>query len=500
VGPPSGTSGASHTASGWTDAVMQPTPSDRGWTEPAPMRGGSGVEGLVEEFGSEDSSYGLGSVASSGPTEAELQFWAQTRTALRHLQQASDGIPKQVGSVVTESFEQVVRDELAAPTASLRQLQQQLPGYAEHVARVVADELEGPAAAIRQLQDDVPAQIDRLERNMRGVMSEELPARLDALDRDLHGALREELPAQLDRLERNVQGVLRDELPQHLDRLDRNMNSAMREDLPQHLDRIERMVSGALHEQLPQRLERLERSVTGQMQEDAERFEQSVAGNVTRLAQGLEGRVVDSEQQLRAQFERVESTMRGELDRVQRGLHQDIAGHTELTRQLQEQLPGQLGHVEHTVREQAREISGEIRTDLASLMGEMATLNRATLDRLAAVSGDLDRDRLQRVEDLELLVDSMTTGWKGIYGAVTQVFDRAGEIDGRIGSLERTLEQSLAQVRQQLETNLGAMQQHLKELQPAPVVVTVNHPDAQVAQTSRPGYTTGQESTPGTSY
>jgi hypothetical protein len=72
------------------------------------------------------------------------------------------------------------------------------------------------------------------------------------------------------------------------------------------------------------------------------------------------------------------------------------------------------------VREQVRPVG----RNLAEIRG----LTNQVIRRLERIEGDLLAERHARVDDLALLVDLISTGWKSV--------------DGRLGSLERSLQSS----------------------------------------------------------
>lgn len=375
------------------------------------------------------------------PTEEEMQFYAQTRTALRNLQQTSESLPSQVVGGVLGEVERVVRDELAAPNTTLRliqqNLQQGLPQVAERVEAALRDEVEAPTAAIRQVQEELPAQLERVTRDVASGVS-----------------------GELDRITGSIQGTIT---------------------------------------------------------RDVGQLEQSIATNVTRMAQGLGEGVARVERNLsgldesvgryergvHSEFERVEAALRSSIEDAHAGLRDDLVQPTETVRKLDDELPSRFGRIERAVAEQADttrgEVLGEVRSvrvevldevrstrrDLSGVLVGLVDANQATLDRLAQVTSTLEQDRTSRAEDLEFLVDTMTTGWDGMAKAITTLYEQGSVASERIASLEARLEQATRA--------LEGMEHHVRELQPAPVVVTVNHPDAQVSHATRSGYLLGNE-------
>jgi hypothetical protein len=92
------------------------------------------------------------------------------------------------------------------------------------------------------------------------------------------------------------------------------------------------------------------------------------------------------------------------------------------TTALEESLPGK---VEDAVRGQA----GPMGRNLAEVRGLMNQLLR----RLSALEGDLLSERNARVDDLALLVDLISSGWKGVDA-------RLGRIEAAVHRLEQTQE------------------------------------------------------------
>jgi hypothetical protein len=91
----------------------------------------------------------------------------------------------------------------------------------------------------------------------------------------------------------------------------------------------------------------------------------------------------------------------------------------ELTGQIESTLPGQ---VEDAVREGVRAEALPIGRQLAEVRG----LSGQTIRRLERLEHDLLAERHARIDDLALLVDLITSGWKGV--------------DQRLARLERKVE------------------------------------------------------------
>jgi len=94
------------------------------------------------------------------------------------------------------------------------------------------------------------------------------------------------------------------------------------------------------------------------------------------------------------------------------------------TTALEDSLPGR---VEEVVRGQAQPVG----RNLAEIRGLMNQLLR----RLSALEGDLLTERNARVDDLALLVDLISSGWKGVDA-------RLGRIEAVAGRLEQGLQEN----------------------------------------------------------
>ena len=94
------------------------------------------------------------------------------------------------------------------------------------------------------------------------------------------------------------------------------------------------------------------------------------------------------------------------------------------TTALEDSLPGR---VEEAVRGQAQPVG----RNLAEIRGLMNQLLR----RLSALEGDLLTERNARVDDLALLVDLISSGWKGVDA-------RLGRIEAVVGRLEQGLQEN----------------------------------------------------------
>jgi hypothetical protein len=123
--------------------------------------------------------------------------------------------------------------------------------------------------------------------------------------------------------------------------------------------------------------------------------------------------------------ERVEQRADGAaLDTLLVRAREQVEALAAATTALEESLPGR---VEEVVRGQAQPIG----RNLAEIRGLMNQLLR----RLSALEGDLLTERNARVDDLALLVDLISSGWKGVDA-------RLGRIEAVVGRLEQGLQEN----------------------------------------------------------
>jgi hypothetical protein len=109
----------------------------------------------------------------------------------------------------------------------------------------------------------------------------------------------------------------------------------------------------------------------------------------------------------------------GDVDAALERARTQIEALAELAAQLETTLPGR---VEDAVREGVRAEAAPVARQLAEVRG----LAGQTIRRLERLEGDLLAERHARIDDLALLVDLITSGWKGV--------------DHRLARLERKLE------------------------------------------------------------
>jgi hypothetical protein len=109
----------------------------------------------------------------------------------------------------------------------------------------------------------------------------------------------------------------------------------------------------------------------------------------------------------------------GDVDAALVRARTQIEALAELAAQIETTLPGR---VEDAVREGVRTEAAPVARQLAEVRG----LAGQTIRRLEGIEGDLLAERLARVDDLALLVDLISSGWKGV--------------DQRLARMERKLE------------------------------------------------------------
>jgi hypothetical protein len=121
--------------------------------------------------------------------------------------------------------------------------------------------------------------------------------------------------------------------------------------------------------------------------------------------------------------ERVEQRADGAaLDTLLVRAREQVEALAAATAALEESLPGQ---VQEAVRSEAQPVG----RNLAEIRG----LTNQLLRRLSALEGDLLTERNARVDDLALLVDLVSSGWKGVDA-------RLGRIEAIVSRLEQQQE------------------------------------------------------------
>lgn len=359
------------------------------------------------------------------PSEDEMQFWAHTRTALRNLQQMTDGLTTQVVGGVSTEVSRLLHQELGSTDQSLRNLQ-------------------------HQVETDLPQFAERIQESIQQSIEQSIAAPNNAIQK-----VREELPSQLEQATR------------------------------------------ATHEHVREELDRSTASIHGAVQHDISQLEQSIASNVTRMTQNtteavsrvehdvdvLGETVVRFERGVHSEFDRFESQLRTAIERVEQNLRDELVAPAETIRKLDDEMPARFSRIERGLVEQLQ----SQQRDMANVLASLVDADRAALDRLASVASTMDEDRARRAEDLAVVVDTVTTGWEGLAGAMAALFEQAEENSKRIAGIEQRLGQ-LRDVEGALEQTLDQFQRHMRELKPSPIVVTVSHDEAEVRNTTRAGW------------
>jgi hypothetical protein len=358
---------------------------------------------------------------TSLPSEDEMQFWAHTRTALRNLQQVTDGLTTQVTGNVSTEVSRLLHEGLAPTDSAVRSMQHQLerglPQLAEQVEQAIQQAIAAPSNGIRQVRDEIPAQLDRVAR--------------------------------------------------------------------------------AQHETLREELERANAVMHGAVQQDITQLEQSIATNVTRMAQGttdavsrverdvdvLGETVVRVERGVHAEFDRFEAQLRTAIERVEQNLREELVEPTQTIKKLDEEMPARFSRIERSLLDQLQGSQREMSTVLTSLVDA----DRAALDRLASIASTMDEDRARRAEDVDIVVDTVTRGWEGLAAAMASLYEQAEENSRRLAGIEHRLTQ-IRDLEGAVEQTLDRFQEHMRELKPSPIVVTVSHEEAEVRNTTRSGW------------
>jgi len=121
--------------------------------------------------------------------------------------------------------------------------------------------------------------------------------------------------------------------------------------------------------------------------------------------------------------ERVEQRADGAaLDALLVRAREQVEALAAATSALEESLPAR---VEDAVRGQAQPVGRQL--------AEVRGLTNQLVRRLTAIEGDLLGERNARVDDLALLVDLVSSGWKGVDA-------RLGRIEAVVGRLEQGMQ------------------------------------------------------------
>jgi hypothetical protein len=127
-----------------------------------------------------------------------------------------------------------------------------------------------------------------------------------------------------------------------------------------------------------------------------------------RLAAAAEGRVDPSD---------VQATLERARDQIE--------ALADLAAQIESSLPGQ---VSQAVRKGFAEEALPVGRQIAEVRG----LAGQTIRRLERMEGDLLAERHARLDDLALLVDLITSGWKGVDERLARLEERLDESKGAI--------------------------------------------------------------------
>jgi hypothetical protein len=378
--------------------------------------------------------------APSVPSEDELQFWAHTRTALRNLQQVTDGMSTQVASDVGAEVSRLLDEELSTTQQALHTLQEQLqhttaegfPQLVDRVQHTIEQAVASPSNAIQQVRQEIPEQLDR-------VVSE------------THDHIREEL-----------------------DRSSTGLHGAVQHDISQ-----------------------LEQSIATNVTRMSQGTHEAV-GRVEHDVNALGERVVRFERGMHEGLDSFETRLRTEIERIEENLREQLVEPTETVRKLDAEMPSRFGRVERALVEHVQASQRDTTTALSTLvdadrevLDRLATLvdaDRETRDRLDSITSAIDEDRARRSEDLEVIIDTVTRGWEGLAGAMTALFEQAEESSRRMAAIEQRLGQALQDIEGAASRTHEEFIRQMRDLKPSPIVVTVSHEDAEVRNTTQGGW------------
>jgi len=116
--------------------------------------------------------------------------------------------------------------------------------------------------------------------------------------------------------------------------------------------------------------------------------------------------------------------------RAESGEKEELAASLERAREQLESFAESAAELEATLPERvSNALHDSLRSEVlpvARHLAEVRGLSAQTIRRLESLQGDLAAERKARIEDLELLVDLIASGWRGV--------------DRRLDRLERTLD------------------------------------------------------------
>ncbi len=535
-------------ASNWEDAVLRRTDSDA--TEPKSSYVAEQEDsGFDSSF--EPSPSGWSPTRSSAyespyrshvvqvPSEDEQEFWSQTRTSLRQLQQTTDTMASSVSANITDSIERIVREELGGPSASLRQLHHQLPVITDRLERAVAEEIEAPTALLQQLHEEMPTQLDRLERNIKSNLQRDI-AHIEQSVADNVSRLTEGISSMVDNAGQEY-GAGMAETQRIVTANSETVQHQLSTGLSNVSQQVEteanqtRQILGTATDQIQGRLISSTEQIQANIDAEANHTRQIVSTSTEQVQAAIENAgnrvessVILSSERLSSTFsetlEQFDRETRMAFDRLTETVQSEVARPEAKLRMLQDELPQRFGklerviedhdpasaieHLQHGItdlRKLQRTVADSLGDTLRTQIEEVSKIQGQTLEQVTSITMGLERDRIQRVEDLEQMIDAISNGWQSAYVAMNKLLKRVETFDSRmarvekrmdaIATLERTVDEALTGVREQLGSHLTQMGRSIADLQPAPVVVTVNHPEAQVSNTTRGGMLGGAGTT-----
>ncbi len=149
--------------------------------------------------------------------------------------------------------------------------------------------------------------------------------------------------------------------------------------------------------------------------------EEAVSRAIERIAAAAEGRPAAAD-----------------VDAALERAREQVEALAQTAAELETTLPQRLGDaVRDGVREQAQ--------PLARQVAEVRGLLNRLLRQVERVEGDVAAERNARIDDLALLVELITSGWRGVDERLGRVGERLERIDDRVDSLG-TLDERMARI------------------------------------------------------
>jgi ABC-type transporter Mla subunit MlaD len=272
---------------------------------------------------------------------------------------------------------------------------------------------------------------------------------------------------QLEDVVESAGAGVRDRLSRQMDRLEERVTAAL-EQQQLAIETEVGKVAATVHDELREPLQALQ-----QIQEEMPARFAEVERSQETFTDSLHAALAPVSQQVSHVTEQVDHVT-GQAAHVADQVTRVIEHVGQVSEQVG-QVSEHVNHVAEHVGEVAEHVNEAAELGIHStIIGSAKKLDEA-LGQMSQVAATLEADKVQRAEDLEMLVDAMGSGWKGIQESVETLLGKVSSFEARMTRLEQLIEQ-LDGIESTVASALEAMQAH-------PVVVTVSHPLGPVSTT-----------------